>query len=99
MTEPGIVARKAGRGATFHRVSLLPTETLHRTEQPGRAARPDLIAAGCAVGLVGLAAAIGFGFHARLLGSAHFPGAPTTFGEWPILGEWLPHIGPGTPLA
>jgi hypothetical protein len=99
MTEPGIVACEWDRGATFHRVSPLPTETLHRTEQPGRAARPDLIAAGCAVGLVGLAAAIGFGFHARLFGPAHFPGAPTTFGEWPVLGEWLPHVGPGTPLA
>lgn len=45
------------------------------------------------------AIAVGFGFGVRLSGSKHFPGAPDTFGEWPVLGEWLPHVGIGTPLA
>ncbi|WP_173141871.1 hypothetical protein [Kibdelosporangium persicum] len=56
---------------------------------------------GDVVALVLLAAAIavGFGFGIRLSGSRHFPGAPGTFGEWPVLGEWSPHVGIGTPLA
>jgi hypothetical protein len=64
-----------------------------------RGVRADLVAGGAALGLVGLATAIGFAFQVRLHGDPRFPGAPTTFGEWPVLGEWLPHLGPGTPLA
>lgn len=52
-----------------------------------------------AVALVPLAVAVGFLLDVRLFGSGHFPGAPTTFGEWPVLADWLPHLGPGTPLA
>jgi len=80
-------------------VSLLPT----RPPEPGTRRRrvdpADLIAAGSALALVAAAAVAGFAFHVRLRGDRHFPGAPDTFGEWPILGEWLPHVGPGTPLA
>ncbi|MGQ0840704.1 hypothetical protein [Actinokineospora sp.] len=61
--------------------------------------RADLIAAGLALGLVALAAVVGWVFDIRLTGDAHFPGAPSTFGEWPVLGEWLPHVGVGTPIA
>jgi hypothetical protein len=52
-----------------------------------------------ALALLVAAIAVGFGFGIRLSGNAHFPGAPATFGEWPVLGEWLPHIGIGTPLS
>nr|CTQ94879.1 putative membrane protein [Kibdelosporangium sp. MJ126-NF4] len=52
-----------------------------------------------ALALLVAAIAVGFGFGIRLSGSNHFPGAPDTFGEWPVLGEWLPHIGIGTPLS
>ena len=64
-----------------------------------RGVRADLVAGGAAIGLVGVATAVGFAFDVRLHGSPRFPGAPTTFGEWPVLGVWLPHLGPGTPLA
>lgn len=52
-----------------------------------------------ALALLVTAIVVGFGFGIRLSGGAHFPGAPSTFGEWPILGEWLPHVGIGTPLS
>jgi methylthioxylose transferase len=52
-----------------------------------------------ALTLLVAAIAVGFGFGIQLSGSRHFPGAPSTFGEWPILGEWLPHVGIGTPLS
>ncbi|OLR89947.1 hypothetical protein [Actinokineospora bangkokensis] len=61
--------------------------------------RADLIAAGAALALVAAAIAVGFGAGVRLFGSTHFPGAPDSFGEWPVLAQWLPHVGPGTPLA
>ncbi len=60
-----------------------------------RRVRGDLVA----LALLVAAIAVGFGFGIRLSGNAHFPGAPATFGEWPVLGEWLPHIGIGTPLS
>ncbi|GLZ41781.1 hypothetical protein [Actinokineospora sp. NBRC 105648] len=61
--------------------------------------RADLVAAAAATALVALATGVGFALHVRLAGSAHFPGAPNTFGEWPVLAELLPHVGPGTPIA
>ncbi|HEU5475991.1 MAG TPA: hypothetical protein VFV67_35645 [Actinophytocola sp.] len=73
-----------------------PTES---AEPRTRSLRADLIAGGLAIALVGVALAIGFALDLRLAGDPYFPGAPRTFGEWPVLGEWLPHIGPGTPLA
>lgn len=70
------------------KVSLLSTRR--------RRVRGDLVA----LGLLLAAIAVGFGFGVRLYGAAHFgPGAPDTFGEWPVLGAWLPHVGPGTPFA
>jgi hypothetical protein len=68
-------------------VSLLSTRT--------RKVRGDLVALALLLAAVG----VGFGFGIRLSGSKHFPGAPSTFGEWPVLGQWLPHIGIGTPFA
>ncbi|SDD30759.1 hypothetical protein [Actinokineospora iranica] len=61
--------------------------------------RADLLAAGGGLALVAMAFAVGAVFDIRLYGDKHFPGAPDTFGEWPILAEWLPHTGIGTPLA
>jgi hypothetical protein len=77
-------------------VSLLSTRP---PKAPPSAVRGDLIAGGLAILLVLLVTMLGFLLDVRLSGDRHFPGAPTTFGEWPILGEWLPHLGPGTPLA
>lgn len=65
------------------------------TRRPRRI-RGDLVALTLLLAAIG----VGFGFGVRLYGSAHFgPGAPDTFGEWPVLGTWLPHVGPGTPFA
>jgi hypothetical protein len=61
--------------------------------------RADLVAGALSLGLVAAATTIGFWWRVRLSGPSHFPGAPPKFGEWPVLGEWLPHWGPGTPLA
>jgi hypothetical protein len=52
-----------------------------------------------ALALLVAAVAVGFGFHVRLHGSPAFGNAPDIFGEYPILGAWLPHVGPGTPFA
>ncbi|MEV4310752.1 hypothetical protein [Actinocrispum sp. NPDC049592] len=60
-----------------------------------RRIRGDLVALALLLAAIG----VGFGFGIRLSGSAHFPGAPSTFGEWPVLAQWLPHVGPGTPFA
>lgn len=80
-------------------MSLLSTRRSDTPRRADRGIRADLIAGVAAIGLVGLAIAAGFVFDIRLYGNAHFPGAPTTFGEWPVLGDFLPHVGPGTPLA
>lgn len=61
--------------------------------------RSDLLAAAGALVLLAAAAGVGWAFGIRLSGDRHFPGAPSTFGEWPVLGQWLPHVGPGTPAA
>jgi hypothetical protein len=53
--------------------------------------RADLIAAGCAVGLIVLAAAVGLALH--------LAGRPVRATSAPFTGRWLPHLGPGTPLA
>src|SRR5438874_2520013 len=96
MTEP-VGALRAPNGHRYRpTVSLLSTRP---PEASPRRHRADLIAGGAAIALILAAVAVGFGFHVRLFGDKHFPGAPTTFGEWPVLGEWHPHLGPGTPLA
>jgi methylthioxylose transferase len=79
-------------------VSLL-TRPRAPDERAARGARADLIAGALALAFVAAATAVGFLAEVRLFGSDGFPGAPPTFGEWPILGKWLPHVGPGTPLA
>ncbi|MFC4066212.1 hypothetical protein [Actinoplanes subglobosus] len=56
--------------------------------RPGRA---DLVAVAVAVGLFALAAIVGAVLHR--MGRPVYAGAP------PLLAQWLPHVGPGTPLA
>lgn len=58
--------------------------------------RADLIAAGIAFALVVVAVVVGKLLWPVLLTGF---GVGPLFGEWPILGEWFPHIGIGTPLA
>ncbi|MCG8919344.1 hypothetical protein L6E12_26570 [Actinokineospora sp. PR83] len=75
----------------------MAVQSPNRTRVPGT--RADVLAALGAAALVAAAIAVGFGFGVRLFGTEHFPGAPDTFGEWPVLAQWLPHVGIGTPLA
>jgi methylthioxylose transferase len=60
-------------------------------DQRTRPIRADLIAATAAVALFAVAAVAGGVLHG--LGRPVFAGAP------PLLAQWLPHVGPGTPLA
>jgi hypothetical protein len=60
-----------------------------RTRQ--RPPRADLIAAGSAVGLFAAAAVTG--------GVLHLLGRPVYASAAPLFAHWLPHVGPGTPLA
>ncbi|WP_037333804.1 hypothetical protein [Saccharomonospora piscinae] len=73
--------------------------TVHNSDEdaPARTHRADLLAAGAVVALV-LAAIAGtlWWNDGRQLGPASFGGAPADFGEWPLLGFFHPHIGPGT---
>ncbi len=61
--------------------------------------RGDVLAAALALALVALASLVGWANDFRLMGPDGYPDAPTYFGEWPILGEFLPHVGIGTPMA
>lgn len=53
--------------------------------------RPDLIAAGAALGLLALASVVG--------GALYLAGRPVHASSAPFTAHWLPHVGPGTPLA
>ncbi|WP_197700022.1 hypothetical protein [Micromonospora rifamycinica] len=56
-----------------------------------RPPRADLIAAGAAVGLVAVAVVVG--------GVLYLTGRPVHASAAPLFAQWLPHVGPGTPLA
>ncbi|MEU1888579.1 hypothetical protein ABZ491_24225 [Micromonospora rifamycinica] len=58
---------------------------------PGRPPRADLIAAAAALGLFALAAVTG--------GVLYLTGHPVHASAAPLFAQWLPHVGPGTPLA
>jgi len=64
-----------------------------------RVGRADLLAAGAALGLVAAALVLGFALDLRLTWPTTDAGPITMFGEWPVLGQWWPHTGPGTPFA
>ena len=55
------------------------------------ASRADLVAAAVAVALIGAAAAVG--------GLLYVAGHPVHASSAPFYAHWLPHVGPGTPLA
>lgn len=59
----------------------------------------DVVAGVAALLLVLVALVVGMLTGARLYGSAQFPHASASFGEYPILGHLSPHVGPGTVLA
>ncbi|WP_407645513.1 hypothetical protein [Amycolatopsis alkalitolerans] len=62
-----------------------------------RAHRADLIAGGAVVLLVAAAVAGCLWWNpGRQIGPGAFAGANPRFGEWPILGTYLPHVAPAT---
>lgn len=72
-------------------VSAPPAPSTHRGH------RADLVAGGVVVVLVAAAVAGCLWWNpGRQLGPGSFPGAGPGFGEWPVLGTWLPHAGPAT---
>ncbi|HET6501911.1 MAG TPA: hypothetical protein VFG87_14220 [Amycolatopsis sp.] len=74
-----------------------PAPAPPETPVPPRPHRADLVAGGAVVALV-LAAVAGclWWNPGRQIGPRAFAGANPEFGEWPILGTWLPHAGPAT---
>jgi methylthioxylose transferase len=94
-TPPAVGAESGYRPA----VALVSTRQSEQPRHADRAVRADLIAGGLSLGLVAAATTAGIVAGTRLAGDPPFSHAPATFGEWPILGQWLPHLGPGTPLA
>ncbi|MEU7905741.1 hypothetical protein [Actinoplanes sp. NPDC049118] len=56
-----------------------------------RSPRADLVTGGCALGLVALASVVG--------GALYLAGRPVRAASAPFTAAWLPHVGPGTPLA
>jgi hypothetical protein len=56
-----------------------------------RIPRADLVTAAGALGLIALAGAVG--------AALYFSGRPVQASSAPFTAHWLPHVGPGTPLA
>lgn len=61
--------------------------------------RADIVAGAAALLLVFVALVVGMRTGARLYGAEHFQHASPRFGEYPVLGSLLPHVGPGSVLA
>jgi hypothetical protein len=60
-------------------------------DRPGRATVADLVAVGLEVVLIGMSVAVGAWLNHRRV-AIHADAAP-------LFATWLPHVGPGTPLA
>ncbi|MET8148641.1 hypothetical protein ACIBSW_35415 [Actinoplanes sp. NPDC049668] len=65
--------------------------TVRETTLTGRAGTADLVTGGCALGLIALAAVVG--------AALYLAGHPMRATSAPFTAVWLPHAGPGTPLA
>jgi methylthioxylose transferase len=61
--------------------------------------RGDLIAGAAAIGFVLLATAVGFLTGARNYGADLYSRAAPRFGEYPVLADLYPRVGPGTAFA
>ena len=64
-----------------------------------KTARGDLVAGAAAIGFVLLATAVGFLTGARNYGADLFSRAAPRFGEYPILGDLYPRVGPASVFA
>lgn len=75
-------------------MTLRPRSTARpalRFHPPERSRRPELVAAGAGLGLFAVAALVG--------GLLYLAGHPVQASAAPLYAHWLPHVGPGTPLA
>jgi hypothetical protein len=72
-------------------VSVRPAPPRSELDAQKRALRADRWAAGSALGLLGLAATVG--------AALYLDGRPVHASAAPFTAHWLPHAGPGTPLA
>jgi hypothetical protein len=61
--------------------------------------RGDLVTGACAIGFVLVAAAVGFLTGARNYGADLYSRAAARFGEYPVLADLYPRVGPATVLA
>nr|WP_243866784.1 hypothetical protein [Actinophytocola oryzae] len=61
--------------------------------------RGDLVAGAAVIGFVLLATAVGFLTHARNYGADLYSRAAPRFGEYPVLADLYPRVGPGTVFA
>ena len=64
-----------------------------------KTARADLVVGAAAIGFVLLATAVGFLTGARNYGADLHPRAASRFGEYPVLADLYPRIGPGSVFA
>ncbi|MFL6124790.1 hypothetical protein [Actinophytocola sp.] len=64
-----------------------------------KTARTDLLVGAAAIGFVLLATAVGFLTGARNYGAALNPRAAPRFGEYPVLADLYPRVGPGSLFA
>jgi hypothetical protein len=64
-----------------------------------KTARGDLLAGAAAIGFVLLATAVGFLTGARNYGADLYSRAAPRFGEYPVLADLYPRVGPGTVFA
>jgi hypothetical protein len=91
VTEPATAARRTRFCPTVHAVVLSPPAQ--------KTIRGDLVAGAAAIGFVLLATTVGFLTGARNYGADLNPRAAARFGEYPVLGDLDPRVGPGTGFA
>ena len=91
MTEPATAARHPRFCPTVHAVVLSPPAQ--------KTVRGDLVAGVVAIGFVLLTTTVGFLTGARNYGADLHPRAAARFGEYPVLGDLDPRVGPGTVFA
>lgn len=97
----GSPPRRAGSGAPAYGriVSSVITRRDEAPPERGTGIPADIVAGAAGLLLVLVALVVGMVTGARLYGSARFPNASPSFGEYPILGHLSPHVGPGTAAA
>jgi hypothetical protein len=89
----GSPAQRAARRSRAYRHDVVISPPARKT------ARGDLVAGAAAIGFVLLATAVGFLTGARNYGADLYSRAAPRFGEYPVLADLYPRIGPGSVVA